>query len=121
MAFPDGFLWGTATAAHQVEGGNSANDIWFLEHLPRTIFREPSGDAVEHYRLFRDDIALLARLGFTAYRFSVEWARIEPEPGVWDAAAGATSSRPLDRAGDPRESPPMAASAASSAAVRGST
>ena len=87
MAFPDGFLWGTATAAHQVEGGNSANDIWFLEHLPRTIFREPSGDAVDHYRLFRDDIALLARLGFTAYRFSVEWARIEPEPGVWDAAA----------------------------------
>jgi hypothetical protein len=48
--FPDGFLWGAATAAHQVEGNNTNSDIWLLEHLPETIFAEPSGDACDHYR-----------------------------------------------------------------------
>ncbi len=85
--FPAAFHWGVATAAHQVEGGNVNSDTWLLEHLPGTIFAEPSGDAVDHYHRFRDDIALIARLGFTSYRFSVEWARIEPEPGEFSAAA----------------------------------
>jgi len=43
MKFPDGFLWGTATAAHQVEGGNSNCDFWVLEHVKSTSFSEPSG------------------------------------------------------------------------------
>ena len=80
--FPDGFLWGTATAAHQVEGNNINSDFWVLEHLPATIFAEPSGDAIDHYHRYDEDMALLAELGFTSYRFSVEWARVEPENAV---------------------------------------
>lgn len=85
--FPERFFWGTATAAHQVEGGNVNNDIWLLEHAPQSIFVEPSGDACDHYHRFGEDIALLASLGFNAYRFSVEWSRIEPEEGQFSRAA----------------------------------
>ena len=84
--FPGNFLWGTATAAHQVEGNNTNSDFWVLEHLPDTIFAEPSGDAVDHYHRYTDDIALLAELGFNSYRFSIEWARVEPEPGYFSMA-----------------------------------
>jgi beta-glucosidase len=84
--FPENFLWGVATAAHQVEGNNTNNDTWFLENLPGTIFAEPSGDAVDHYHRYREDIALIASLGFTSYRFSLEWARIEPEEGHFSVA-----------------------------------
>jgi beta-glucosidase len=85
--FPDGFLWGTATAAHQVEGGNWNNDWWAWEHNPQSPCVEPSGDACDHYHRYRQDIALLARLGFNTYRFSLEWSRIEPEEGEWSLAA----------------------------------
>ncbi|MFZ0659974.1 MAG: family 1 glycosylhydrolase [Candidatus Binataceae bacterium] len=85
--FPEKFLWGTATAAHQVEGGNSNSDCWLLEHVKPTPFVEPSGDACDQYHRYRDDIALLAGLGFNSYRFSIEWARVEPEPGEFSAAA----------------------------------
>ncbi|WP_051831677.1 glycoside hydrolase family 1 protein [Streptomyces violens] len=85
--FPDGFLWGAATAAHQVEGNNVNSDAWLLEHLPHTLFTEPSGDAIDHYHRYREDIALLASLGLTSYRFSLEWARIEPEEGRFSPAA----------------------------------
>jgi beta-glucosidase len=84
--FPRGFLWGCATAAHQVEGNNVNSDLWMLEHLPESMFKEPSGDACDHYHLYRQDIALLADLGFNAYRFSIEWARIEPEEGFFSTA-----------------------------------
>jgi len=84
--FPRNFLWGVATAGHQVEGNNVNSDIWFLEHLPGSIFAEPSGDAVDHYHRYREDIALIAGLGFTTYRFSLEWARIEPEEGHFSVA-----------------------------------
>ncbi len=87
MKFPKGFLWGTATAAHQVEGGNINSDYWMLEHLPVTAFVEPSGDTCDQYHRYREDVAMLARLGFNSYRFSIEWARIEPEPGEFSAAA----------------------------------
>lgn len=86
FAFPQDFLWGVATAAHQVEGNNVNSDCWFLERLPGTIFAEPSGDAVDHYHRYREDIALIAALGFTSYRFSLEWARIEPEEGHFSVA-----------------------------------
>ena len=85
--FPSGFLWGTATAAHQVEGGNTASDCWALEMAEGSIFAEPSGDACDHYHRYADDIALLKRLGFGAYRFSIEWARIQPEEKFFSAAA----------------------------------
>lgn len=85
-AFPKDFLWGTATAAHQVEGNNVNNDWWLLENLPGTPLAAPSGDACDHYHLYAEDIALLAKLGFGAYRFSIEWARIEPAPGLYSHA-----------------------------------
>ena len=86
-SFPEGFLWGTATAAHQVEGGNWNNDWWAWEHTPESPCVEPSGDACDHYHRYPDDIALIASLGFGLYRFSLEWSRIEPEPGEFSTAA----------------------------------
>ena len=86
-AFPNGFLWGTATAAHQVEGGNWNNDWWAWEHFPDSGCAEPSGDACDHFHRYPSDLRMLAELGFTAYRFSLEWSRIEPEDGMWSAAS----------------------------------
>ena len=85
-AFPDKFLWGCATAGHQVEGNNTSSDLWLIEHLPESIFKEPSGDACDHYHLYPQDISMLADLGFNTYRFSLEWARIEPEEGFFSNA-----------------------------------
>jgi beta-glucosidase len=85
--FPDGFLWGTATAAHQVEGGNTASDLWLMEMMKDSLFEEPSGDACDHYHHYASDIRLLKQLGFGVYRFSIEWARIEPEEGFFSKAA----------------------------------
>ena len=84
--FPDGFLWGTATAAHQTEGSNWNNDWGEWEHAPDTAVEEPSGDATDHYWRYPSDLDLLVELGFGAYRFSLEWSRIEPEEGEWSAA-----------------------------------
>lgn len=86
LVFPPDFLWGTATAAHQVEGGNDQSDWWDWELRPGTPCREPSGQACDHYQRYPDDVALLAGLGFNIYRFSVEWARIEPADGLFDEA-----------------------------------
>ncbi len=85
--FPDGFVWGTATAAHQVEGGNWNNDWWAWEHDPASPCAEPSGDACDSWNRWEDDVALVADLGLGSYRFSVEWSRIEPEDGEWSHAA----------------------------------
>jgi beta-glucosidase len=85
-AFPSGFLWGAATAAHQVEGDNTNSDWWEWEHRPGSPCPEPSGRACEHYTRYPDDIAILADIGLNTYRFSVEWARIEPRDGEFDAA-----------------------------------
>ncbi len=87
LVFPPDFLWGAATAAHQVEGDNVHSDWWAWERRPDTPCPEPSGIACDHYRRFADDIALLAGTGLNTYRFSVEWARIEPAEGTFDEAA----------------------------------
>ncbi len=84
--FPQGFLWGAGAAAHQVEGNNVNSDSWVLEHLRPTEYVEPSLDACDHYHRYPEDIALYAELGWNAYRFSVEWARIEPEEGYFSRA-----------------------------------
>ena len=84
MAFPKGFYIGAATAAHQVEGNNVHSDYWLQELLPHSSFTEPSGAACDHYNRYEEDIRLLAGAGLNAYRFSIEWARIEPEEGVFD-------------------------------------
>jgi beta-glucosidase len=81
LAFPKGFRWGVATAGHQIEGNNVSSDLWVLENATPTAFAERSGDACDSLNRYREDIALLAGLGFNTYRFSLEWARIEPERG----------------------------------------
>ena len=86
MTFPKGFFIGAATAAHQVEGNNIHSDYWAQELLPHTSFAEPSGAACDHYNRYEEDIRLLADAGLNAYRFSVEWARIEPEEGRFDVS-----------------------------------
>lgn len=85
--FPSRFLWGAATGAHQVEGNNTNSDWWLFEHQPGAPLAEPSGDACDSYHRYREDIALLAQLGLNAYRFSIEWARIEPAPGEFSRAS----------------------------------
>ena len=85
--FPDGFRWGTATAAHQIEGGNWNNDWWLFEHTPGSAAREPSGDACDSFNRWVEDADLVAGLGFDNYRFSLEWSRIEPEEGEISRAA----------------------------------
>ena len=85
--FPPRFVWGAATAAHQVEGGNWNNDWWAWEHTPGSPCQEPSGDACDHYHRYASDLDLLAGFGFNAYRFSIEWSRIEPEEGEFSTAA----------------------------------
>ena len=78
------FLLGAATAAHQVEGNNTNSDCWAMEHMKNTSYAEPSLDAVDHYNRYEEDIRLMAEAGLNTYRFSIEWARIEPQEGVFD-------------------------------------
>jgi beta-glucosidase len=86
--FPDRFLWGAATSAHQVEGGNRANDWWRFERHPGHIHGgDVSGDACRHYERFDEDFALAAADHHNAHRLSIEWSRIEPERGRIDPAA----------------------------------
>ena len=87
MKLPENFLIGAATAAHQVEGNNIHSDLWAMEHMKHTSFIEPSLDAVYHYNRYEKDIKLMADAGLNAYRFSIEWARIEPEEGHFDSEA----------------------------------
>jgi len=82
--FPSNFLLGASTAAHQVEGNNTHSDFWALENLPNSMFKEPSLDAVDHYNRYEEDITLMKNAGLNAYRFSIEWARIEPSHGEFD-------------------------------------
>jgi beta-glucosidase len=80
-------MFGTAQSAHQVEGGNVNSDWWDWERAPGTPCREPSGDACDFYHRYREDIALMAGLGFGAFRLGIEWARIEPAEGEFSRAA----------------------------------
>src|ERR1700712_4409233 len=84
---PKGFYWGSAISAHQSEGNNVNSDMWLNEHVPGTLFREPSGDACDSYERYREDVAIAASLGFNCHRFGIEGARINPEPGVFSIAA----------------------------------
>ncbi len=85
--FPDGFVWGVASAAHQVEGGNTNNDWWAWEHNPESGCPASSGDACDSFHRWSEDVDLVAGLGLGAYRFSLEWSRIEPAEGEWSLAA----------------------------------
>ncbi|MDO4622024.1 MAG: family 1 glycosylhydrolase [Eubacteriales bacterium] len=83
----DIFFVGAATAAHQVEGNNIHSDYWAMEHAEFSQFTEPSDAAVDHYNRYEEDIKMLKNAGLNAYRFSIEWARIEPEKDHFDASA----------------------------------
>lgn len=111
LQFPKRFLWGAATAAHQVEGDNHNQwSVWELENAKtkaaqseyqlhdldnwpdiKSAAKRPdnyvSGSLADHYNQYEQDFDLLIKMHMNAYRFSVEWSRIEPEQGVWDAAA----------------------------------
>lgn len=84
--FPKGFLWGAATAGHQVEGNNINADTWLLENLKPTLYMERSGDALNSFELWPQDLDLVKQIGLNTYRFSLEWARIEPDQGQFSVA-----------------------------------
>src|SRR3569623_1037762 len=83
---PKGFLWGAAISAHQSEGNDVNSDSWLLEHLPETVYKEPSGDACDSYHRYEQDFAIAKAIGLNCYRFGIEWARIAPEPGQFSLA-----------------------------------
>jgi beta-glucosidase len=83
--FPEGFLWGAATSSHQVEGNNRWNDWWDYEKSGQLPYL--SGDACRHYELYEQDFDMAKSWGHGAHRFSIEWSRIEPEEGRWNAEA----------------------------------
>ena len=88
-AFPRGFLWGTATSSHQVEGDNRRNDWWQWEHQEGRILEgQRSAKACDWWGgRWEEDLTRAADAGQNAHRFSIEWSRLEPEPGKWDASA----------------------------------
>lgn len=110
-SFPKDFLWGTSTAGHQVEGGNFDQwTVWELDNaaeMARTAAdrlrwlpswpeikdqaEDPdnyvSGKAVDHFRRYKEDFRILKKLNLNAFRFGIEWSRVEPEQGVWDKKA----------------------------------
>lgn len=86
LPFPPGFLWGTATSAHQIEGHNTNNDWWDWEQTGHVRGGVTSGAACDHYNLYSLDWALAQSLGQNAHRLSLEWSRIEPLEGQWSDA-----------------------------------
>ncbi len=111
LSFPKRFFWGASTSAHQVEGGNHNQwSVWELEHakvlaqqakyqanyLPKwgeieAEATDPanyvSGAAADHYNRYEKDFAIVKALNMNAFRFSIEWSRVEPEEGAWNAEA----------------------------------
>lgn len=88
LIFPEGFLWGTATAAHQVEGCCTNNDWWSFEHRRGAIWHDDrSGLACDWWRNAERDFDMMASMGHNTHRLSLEWSRIEPQEGRLDPAA----------------------------------
>ncbi|MFN2218203.1 MAG: family 1 glycosylhydrolase, partial [Anaerolineae bacterium] len=88
VGFPERFLWGTATAAFQVEGNNTKCDWSQFEQQPVAIWHsDRSGLACDWWRNAEQDFDLMADMGHNTHRLSVEWSRIEPEEGVFDPSA----------------------------------
>ena len=87
IIFPKGFLWGTASAGHQVEGGNEKSDWWKFESEGKVYDGTVSGKAVDYRNRYEEDHEMMAKLGYQAFRLGIEWARVEPEDGVFDMKA----------------------------------
>jgi beta-glucosidase len=84
--FPDGFLWGTASAAYQVEGDNRNCDWWEFEQMPGHIANGDTSEiACDHYHRYREDFSLLREMSQNAHRLSIEWSRVEPSEGEFDS------------------------------------
>jgi beta-glucosidase len=85
LAFPKDFLWGSAISAYQTEGGNKNNQWYAWERKGSNILDgSVCGRADDFYHLYERDLDLATQLGHNAFRFSLEWSRIEPRKGVWD-------------------------------------
>ena len=84
LKFPDKFLFGTAVASYQVEGGIYNNDWTIWENKSNSVCVEPCNEACKHYEMLDQDIDLLVKLGIKAFRFSIEWSRVEPNEGSYD-------------------------------------
>lgn len=88
LSFPGNFQWCVATSSHQIEGDNVDSDWWDWEHLPGKIKNgDISGKATDHWNHLEEDVGLMKSLGLGTYRFSVEWAKIEPREGEWNYQA----------------------------------
>jgi len=87
LVFPEGFVWGTATAGHQIEGHNDASDWWRFEQEGKILDGTKSGACVDYWNRYEEDHDLMVKLGYPAFRLGVEWAKIEPEDGRIDGAA----------------------------------
>jgi len=88
VVFPDSFEWCVATASHQIEGNNKDSDWWEFERRGKTIENEDrSTKATDHWNRLEEDTQILVDLGLKTYRFSLEWAKIEPQPGNWNQEA----------------------------------
>ncbi len=97
LDFPEGFLWGTSTSSHQVEGNNTNNDWWDWEQAPGHIHDgSKSGLACDQWNRYEQDFDLAKALNNNAHRFSLEWSRIEPAEGQWSADAIAHYRRVLE-------------------------
>jgi len=83
LVFPDGFLWGCAVAAHQVEGNNMNNNWWKWEQEGHTL--DLSGVACDHYNRYKEDFGIARKLNLNSFRTSIEWSRVEPREGVWSS------------------------------------
>ncbi|MEM6822322.1 MAG: family 1 glycosylhydrolase, partial [Verrucomicrobiota bacterium] len=91
IRFRPDFVWGSSTAAHQIEGDNIYSQFYQKE-LEGKIWApgdvdEVSGKACNHYKMYREDVELISNLGHQVYRFSIEWSRIEPNEGSWNEEA----------------------------------
>ena len=86
-SLPPSFLWGTATSAYQIEGDGRNTDWWRFEHAENSPAVEPCGDACDSWHRYEEDLDIVQSLGLNAYRFSIEWARIEPEQGTFSQEA----------------------------------
>lgn len=93
LNFPEGFMWGTAASAYQTEGGNFNNDWFFMEKIDmrkpvnERRFKEPCGNACDHWSRYEEDYDLASKLGVMIHRPSIEWSRVFPSEGKVDDMA----------------------------------
>ncbi len=87
LRFPEGFLWGTSTAGHQIEGHNDKSDWWKFEQEGKVLDGSKSGVNIDYWNRYEEDHEIMTKLGYQLFRLGLEWARIEPEDGKFDMKA----------------------------------